>query len=69
LKVSAVFCTLPVQWIFSQPFSRKKSSGYLRQLSVQPFFFGHKLQFLIEKNFFFGFDGEPGEASTRTSAG
>jgi hypothetical protein len=47
----------------------KKSSGYLTQPSVQPFFFGHKLQFLIEKNFFFGFDGEPGEASTRISAG
>jgi hypothetical protein len=39
------------------------------QPCVQPFFFGHKLQFLIEKGFFFGFNGEPGEASPRTSAG
>jgi hypothetical protein len=39
------------------------------QPCVQPFFLGHKLQFLIEKDFFFGFDGEPGDASTRISAG
>jgi hypothetical protein len=36
---------------------------------VQPFLFGHKLQFLIEKSFFFGFNGEPGEVSIRISAG
>jgi hypothetical protein len=30
---------------------------------------GHKLQFLIEKSFFFGFEEELGEASTRISAG
>jgi hypothetical protein len=36
---------------------------------VQPFLFGHKLQFLIEKRVFFGFNGEPGEVSTRISAG
>jgi hypothetical protein len=36
---------------------------------VQPFLLGHKLQCLIEKSFFFNFTGEPGEVSTRISAG
>jgi hypothetical protein len=36
---------------------------------VQPFLFGHKLQFLIEKRFFLGFDEALGVASTIISAG
>jgi hypothetical protein len=35
---------------------------------VQPFLFGHKLQFLIEKSFFLGFDDGLGAASTTISA-
>jgi hypothetical protein len=36
---------------------------------MQPFLFGHKLQFLIVKVFFLDPDEEVGEASTRISAG
>jgi len=43
--------------------------SYFSQLSVQPFLFGHKLQFLIEKSFFLGFAEGPGVVSTRISAG
>ena len=39
------------------------------QPCVQPFLLGHELQFLIENGFFFRFDGEPEDASTKTSAG
>ena len=44
---------------------KKKSASYLSQLCVQPFLFGHKLQFLIEKSFFLGFDDGLGVVSTR----
>jgi hypothetical protein len=47
----------------------KKNSGYLRQPCVHPFLAGEKLQFLIEKGLFLGFEGEPGKASMRISAG
>jgi hypothetical protein len=48
---------------------KKDSPGYFSQLCVQPFFFGHKLQFRIEKSFFLGFDDVLGVLSTRISAG
>jgi len=47
----------------------KGALGYFSQLSVQPFLFGHKLQFLIEKSFFLGFADGLGLVSTRISAG
>jgi hypothetical protein len=49
--------------------SFNKSTTYFSQLCVQPFLFGHKLQFLIEKSFFLGFDDRLGAASTVISAG
>jgi hypothetical protein len=45
-----------------------KMTSYFSQVCVQPFLLGHKLQFLIEKRFFFGFNRAPGEVSTRISA-
>ena len=55
------FITLPSK--IEQP------ASYFSQLSVQSFLFGHKLQFLIEKSFFFGCDDGLGLVSTRISAG
>jgi hypothetical protein len=55
--------------MFAAIVKNKKAASYFSQLCVQPFLLGHKLQFLIEKSFFFGFNGEPGEVSTRISAG
>src|SRR3990172_4932577 len=48
---------------------KEKTVNYFSQLCVQPFFLGHRLQFLIEKSFFLGFDVGLGAQSTRISAG
>jgi hypothetical protein len=45
-----------------------KPASYFSQLCVQSFLFGHRLQFLIEKRFFFGFAGVLGVVSTTISA-
>jgi hypothetical protein len=47
----------------------RKSPSYFSQLCVQSFLFGHKLQCLIEKSFFFGFADVLGVVSRRISAG
>lgn len=47
----------------------KNEAAYFSHVCVQPFFLGHKLQFLMENNFFLGFEVAPGARSTRISAG
>jgi hypothetical protein len=61
----------PIGRFRSAKFSQdsRKSPSYFSQLCVQFFLFGHKLQCLIEKSFFFGFADVLGLVSTRISAG
>jgi hypothetical protein len=61
--------TTNLETFITLPSKIEKPANYFSQLSVQPFRFGHKLQFLIEKSFFLGFADGLGLVSTRISAG
>jgi len=65
----AILATTNLETFIALPSKIEKPPSYFSQLSVQPFLFGHKLQFLIENGFFLGFDDGPGVESTRISAG